>query len=259
LESIQYISALYKFASEGISGLLNIVFPPRCAVCSDYTTGRKSCNINWLCDKCIEDVNFISSPLCSICGIPFPKGSRGEDHPCGNCIENPPPFDKAISVFVYDGSIIKAIYSFKYGDKSYLFRAFGELLAEKVKNYIDYHNHNPLIVPVPLCNKRLRHRGYNQSALLAGYLAKKLNLVIDYDSLIRIRDTVPQVDLKKEERRKNLINAFTVNNPNKIKNREIILVDDVYTTGSTLKECSKTLKKAGALKVDCVTIARVEK
>ena len=258
MESIRYISDLYIIAEKGVSALLNIVFPPRCVVCNDYVAGRKSSNLSWLCNKCIEEVSFISSPLCSICGIPFPEGSKGEDHPCGSCIVTPPAFDRAMSVFVYDGSIIKAIHDFKYGNKSYLFSPFGELLAEKV-NYLIHHDHSPLVVPVPLSNKRLRHRGYNQSGLIAGYLAKKLNLVIDYDSLIRIRDTVPQVDLKKEERVKNLINAFAVNRPNKIKDREIILVDDVYTTGSTFEECSKALKKAGALKVDCLSIARVEK
>lgn len=260
MESIRYISDLYKFASEGASALLNIIFPPRCVVCSDYITiGRNFSDISWLCDKCIEDVNFISSPLCSICGIPFPKGGIEEDHPCGNCIITPPAFDRAVSVFVYDGSIIKAIHDFKYGNKSYLSRSFGELLAEKVRKHIHYNEHTSLVIPVPLSNKRLKHRGYNQSALLAGYLAKKLNIAIDYDSLIRIRDTVPQTELKKKERMKNLINAFAVNNPNKIKDRKIILVDDVYTTGRTLEECSKTLKKAGVLKVDCLNIARVEK
>ena len=260
MESIRYIYDLYKLASEGVSALLNIVFPPRCAVCSDYIAiGRKPFNISWLCDKCIEDVNFISSPLCSICGIPFPKGGIEEDHPCGNCIITPPAFERAMAVFVYDGSIIKAIHDFKYGNKSYLSRSFGELLAEKVKKHIHYNDHTLLVVPVPLSNKRLRLRGYNQSALLAGYIAKKLNLVIDYDSLIRIRDTVPQTELKKKERMKNLINAFTVSNSNKIKDHKIILVDDVYTTGSTLEECSKTLKKAGARKVSCLSIARVEK
>ena len=259
MKSVRYISDLYKFATTGASGLLNIIFPPRCVVCSNYITEKKSFNLSWLCEKCIEDIKFISPPFCSICGIPFPKGSRGENHPCGSCIKEPPAFDKAVSVFIYDGSIIKAIYSFKYGNKSYLFRPFGKLIIEKVEKEIHLRENPPLVIPVPLCNKRLRHRGYNQSALVAGYLAKELNLVIDYDSLIRIRETVPQTELNKKEREKNLINAFTVNNPDKIKNSRIVLVDDVYTTGSTLKECSKTLKKAGAKKVYCISIARVEK
>jgi len=152
---------------------------------------------------------------------------------------------------------MEAIQRFKYGSETQLISSLGALLSSFAKGLVpgpptaDF-----LTVPVPLHMRRLRQRGFNQSLLLARVVATDLGTQLDYLSLIRTRHTRAQTGLRKEERRKNVKDAFSVKYPEIIEGKKLLLVDDVFTTGYTLNECARSLKKSGAIVVICLTLAR---
>jgi len=150
---------------------------------------------------------------------------------------------------------MEAIHEFKYMQKSYLARSFGPLLASFASTHFGAQD-NLLVMPVPLHPRRLRERGFNQSLLLARHVSSGLHAQLDFLSLRRVRYTRPQTELSKDERRKNVKMAFAVSDKKAVKGRNVLLVDDVATTGNTLNECARVLKKSGAEKVLCVTLAR---
>ena len=175
-------------------------------------------------------------------------------HACGECIQTSPYFDKAISAGPYKDTLAEAIKLFKYKKKIHI----GKALAEEVMKR--FSKENPpvsLLIPVPLHPKRLREREFNQSAIIASVISSRFEISMLTDVLLRQRYTKPQVELGFRERKENVEGAFTIQNKEAIKGRNIILVDDVFTTGSTVNECAKVLKKNGADKVYVVTIARM--
>ncbi len=150
---------------------------------------------------------------------------------------------------------MKAIHEFKYGGKSFLAKPLGLILSDYARTWLDGRQ-NLHIMPVPLHPRRVRERGYNQSLLLAEGIAKSLGAEIDFLSLRRTRYTKPQTELGSEERSRNVRRAFSVHNRDKVKGKSILLVDDVATTGSTLNECARVLRKAGCREVFCLVLAR---
>ncbi|MCF8130022.1 MAG: ComF family protein [Deltaproteobacteria bacterium] len=237
--------------------LAQIIYPPRCVICGDFLwrapldAGESP---NPICRNCSSDFSPIEAPLCTICGKPF--GSNDiENHPCEDCLRKKPFFEGAYAPFIYDGSILEAVLRFKYGQKTFMADALGPLLTEFVKARFTLREPF-LIMPVPLHPKRLRERGFNQSLLLAKQIALGLGGKVDFLSLVRTKHTIPQTTLSKKERRKNVQNAFLLKNPESVRERNILLVDDVTTTGNTLNECAKVLTQAGAQPVFCVTLAK---
>jgi len=204
-----------------------------------------------LCEKCLDSIRLIKSPRCRCCGMPF-ISQEAEDHLCGTCIKKRRPFSIARSIGIYEGVLLEAVQRLKYNGKTSLARPLAKLMTKE----FSMNNYN-LIVPVPLHKTRLKERGFNQSLLLARELSKLYNLPIDYLNLRKIRATDPQVNLKGKERIENMKGAFAVKNGAGFKNKKILLIDDVYTTGATVTECSKVLKKAGAKTIDVLTLARV--
>ncbi len=191
------------------------------------------------------------------------KSRQGEDRVCGECLHSPKSFGIARSLGVYEQILMRAIHCLKYNGKIQLAPPFGMLLfAEFVriwgKNSID------LIVPVPLHIKKLRARGFNPSFLfIKGWarIAETLDfefpmIPVDKDVLIRRRWTDPQTALDRKTRLANIKNAFSIKDSLKITGKRILLVDDVYTTGATVNECSKVLLSGGAGRVDVFTLAR---
>jgi len=166
------------------------------------------------------------------------------------------PFYEATGTpYLYEGTIMTAIHQFKYGEKSFLGAPLGALLARFAEGWVPYST-NHLTMPVPLHPKRLRERGFNQSLLLARHVARRLDTELDFLSLRRVRYTPSQMGLRKEERRKNVRGAFGLQKPEVVEGKTVLLVDDVATTGNTLSECARVLKKAGCDKVLCLVVAR---
>jgi ComF family protein len=179
----------------------------------------------------------------------------GENRLCGDCLVTERYFTRARSVGYYQGMLLDAIHQFKYNGKVLFSSLLGDLLANCSLSSIDFRNYD-LLIPVPLHKKRLRERGFNQALLLAGRIKKRWKLPVDCSVLKRIRWTDSQINLSRRIRLKNIKGAFQVMNQGKIKEKKILLVDDVYTTGFTANECSKTLIKSGASRVDVLTLAR---
>jgi ComF family protein len=209
---------------------------------------------NSICSNCTFNFSPIEAPFCTICGKPF-ESKAIENHPCEDCSRKEPHFDAACAPYVYEGSILEAILRFKYGQKTFMADSLGPLLAKFAKTRFAF-TEPILIMPVPLHPKRLRERGFNQSLLLAKHIASGLQEKMDFLSLVRTRHTIPQTTLSKNERSKNVQGAFFLKNTESVSERKILLVDDVTTTGNTLNECAKTLKKGGATTVSCVTLAK---
>jgi ComF family protein len=216
----------------------------------------------FLCPICSSGFLPVESPKCSRCGMMF-KSRQGEDHLCGECLDSPKRFQMARSAGIYKDTMMAVIHCFKYKGKTQLSRPLGTLLFAAFVSFWDKMNID-LIVPVPLHSKKLRMRGFNPSFLLVKDwvgIAKFLNvrlpdIPVDIDVLTRRRWTEPQTGLRRKERLANIKNAFNINNDSKIAGKRILLVDDVYTTGATVNECSKVLLKGGAGRVDVLTLAR---
>ncbi len=214
------------------------------------------------CPACMEEIRLIHSPKCSVCGIPF-WGDGETDHVCGSCEIQSKPFASAEAVGVYEGPLRSAVHALKYDGKLRMARVLGRSLylhftASRLKQTVD------MIVPVPLHPVRLRKRGFNQSILLIRGWEKWLAFdeelscrpMIRIEALRRIRNTRPQMSLGRKERQTNLIGAFDVHPNVSVEGKRVLLVDDVLTTGATVAECATVLLKAGAAKVDVLTVAR---
>jgi ComF family protein len=168
---------------------------------------------------------------------------------CGECLKDAPDFTYARAFGLHDGALKKAINLFKFHGINRLSKP----LSEKI-----FHMQLPqadMILPVPLYKTRLRERGFNQSALLSKYVANHLKVPLNLYSLIRNRDTRPQVGLSAKERKKNIKDAFEVHEEEKIKGRRVMLIDDVFTTGATVRECSRVLRNSGAHEVFVITLS----
>lgn len=231
--------------------LLDLLFPPLCHLCKTFIP---ACGMVHLCADCAGTIVPVSSPACTVCGVPF-HVDEGIDHKCGNCIVNPKPFHSARGAVHFQGAARQLIHRLKYGHKVHLARPLGLLTAESLSRFAA-ENSADLIIPVPLHPRRLRQRGFNQAALLAHILGKKWQIPLSVNNFRRIRWTEPQICLSVEERIKNVRGAFEVKEPSLVKGKRILLCDDVYTTGSTVSECAKVLKQAGADEVFVVTVAR---
>ena len=214
------------------------------------------------CEKCINGYHAVHSPLCICCGMMF-KSREGPDHLCGDCIQRPKYFKSARAAGIYGESLMTAIYRFKYHGKIRLAKPLGLVLFYAFRQYwpLDLFD---LILPVPLHPKRFKNRGFNQSYLLvrdwnrnaARWNVNPPHHAIDRDLLIRLRPTVSQTGLSRKDRIRNIKNAFGLKASTRVERQSVLLVDDVYTTGSTVDECSRVLHKAGAKRVDVLTLAR---
>lgn len=235
------------------TALLDVILPPACHICNSFIPDAGKLHI---CPACHDRLPLVSSPLCSLCGIPF--SGAGDDHHCGACITHPPHFDSARAHFLYEGPIRELIHAFKYSRNTQLRYPLALLALEGTGEVLAGH-HFDLIVPVPLHHSRLRQRGFNQAVLLGRVLARHLSLPMLPDALARTRATEPQIELSAAERRANVKGAFSAKRPDRITGKRILLLDDVMTTGSTMDECARELKKAGAEAVIAVTIARTSR
>ena len=228
-----------------LSGMVDFVLPHRCISCSELTEQG-----NGLCSKCFSNLNFISSPYCKICGFPF-EFDIEEKYECGKCISEPPKYELARSLFKFDLYSKKIIHGFKYNDQTSSARLFAKLLFARYK---DEFKDIDLIVPVPMNRFKRVFRNYNPPQLLGTQLAKVFSKKQVPDLLIKSKWTKPQTRLSQKQRKENIIGSLHINKKYNIKDKIILLVDDVRTTGVTSNTCSSILKKAGAKSVKLLTI-----
>ncbi len=235
----------------GVTGRLrDVLFPATCLGCHEIAGQHGS-----LCPRCWSQVRFIERPYCEVLGTPFSL-DHGDGAISGDALADPPPFRRLRSVAAYGDVARKLVQSLKYQDRTdlapwmavWMARAGGELLKDAA-----------VIVPVPLHPMRYLSRRFNQSAELARALSRHSGVAHDSAILLRPKKTRQQVGLGANERQDNVRGAFAVAEIQRIKvaGKSVLLVDDVYTTGATVKAAAKTLLKAGAAHVDVLTFARV--
>ena len=229
---------------------IDILLPPRC-----LATGEIVDAPGMVCPAYWPKLQFIESPFCKICGIPF-SFDIANDAMCAACMDLEPVFDCSRSAVVYNDASRKMILSFKYGDRLHAIHTFAPWMIRVGQELIDQAD---FIIPVPLHHRRLRERRFNQSALLAQEIARRSVKLFIPDLLERTRHTIPQQGLNYKERGKNVHGAFGIskNHLGTLKGKTVLLVDDVFTSGATLNECARAMKKAGAAAVNVLTIARV--
>nr|WP_220096320.1 ComF family protein [Dissulfurirhabdus thermomarina] len=230
----------------GAALLRDLVFPPRCAACDRPLAPGGA---DRLCGACRSEVRAVTPPCCTACGEPF-HGPPGTGHLCGRCLRQPPPFAAARASFRYEGPVRVLLQRFKYRDDGHAFRALCELARAAPAPDLPPPD---LLVPVPLHPARLRERGFNQALRLSRRLFPGVPAAPGL--LRRVRPTPPQARLPLDERRRNVRGAFAAAGPPPGDGR-ILLVDDVMTTGATLAECARVLRRAGAGEVYAYAAAR---
>lgn len=225
--------------------MLSAIFPKTCPVCDNVIGHDKT-----ICPSCINKIHYISEPRCKKCG----KGLKDKEAEyCIDCEKNHHLYKSGIAVFLYDDVVSKSIYRFKYHNRRTYAEFYGEAIAKRYGALIRSWQAD-VIIPVPINEKKLVKRGYNQAGLIANKLGKNLGINVDETVLIRTINTRPQKEMSKAERRKNLENAFKISR-NVVKYKKVILVDDIYTTGSTIDECTKALLGAGIQVVYFVSLS----
>ena len=223
-----------------------MLFPETCPVCHETSSDH---TIAPICTGCWDSIQPYEGPKCNKCGIPLNSDSSIT---CGECIKDEPAYKSVRTFGLYKGPLRKAINLLKYHNMKRLSKPLSEKILRMEIPQVD------AVIPIPLYKDRLRQREFNQSALLAKYTAKDTGASLLVDCLVKVKDTMPQVGLSSRERRQNIRNAFGVEKKELIKGKNILLMDDVITTGATVRECSRVLKKAGAGNIYVMALAHVK-
>ncbi|MBM4262787.1 MAG: ComF family protein [Deltaproteobacteria bacterium] len=242
--------------TDRFNGLVDWLYPPRCRACAGRIFGRDA---QYFCAACWKAIRLVDHPFCSLCGRPFPDGS-GDDHLCAACIARRPHFVQARAWACYpreedsEQPLRRVVQQFKYGRKVALGKPLGRLMAEGCGEFLSVWSVD-VVVPVPLHPQRLRWRGFNQSVLLGRQISLHYNVPLDAFALQRVAATPPQTQLTEAERRRNVRGAFELAPEHALEDKTVLLVDDVYTSGATVNECSRALLKGGAKEVFVLTLA----
>lgn len=221
--------------------------PRHCLFCLEKTLGHSD-----LCQSCIDSL-ALNHNCCQRCATPMEQTLKRDIYLCGNCLSHHYHYDRVYSPYLYSEAISYLIRKFKYQKKVHYAKVLATLFIQQAEYLHDFQQPQA-IIPIPMHNKRLRQRGYNQALELSRSLASRYRLPLLYSSLVRTRHTSLQAGLIATERQKNVQQAFAIKKL--IGYEHIALVDDVMTTGSTANEVAKVLKKSGIKRVDVWTIAR---
>lgn len=221
----------------------DIFYPPLCPFCGGVTK-------EGICHVCRQSLPYVEEPRCMKCGKPLQKE---EQEYCRDCVRTPRAYEQGRSVWTHTGDVPHAVYRFKFHNKRYYAKLFAGEMAEKYGDWISRCSIET-IIPVPLHPARRRKRGFNQAELLARELGRQTGIEVCTKAVFRIRNTKPQKELGGRERQENLKDAFAVSRQWKSP-RTVLLIDDIYTTGSTIHRIAKLLKKAGVQKVYFLTIS----
>jgi len=242
--------------------LLSVVFPTPCSLCQDELTEPSTLDV---CSRCWAELGPWTGPTCARCGLPFASARAADsvDRRCPQCRDDEFDFDAARSYGVYSGKLRVAILQLKFRRKERLGKRLGALMATAWNSLVTGAAAPPVVVPVPLHSARQRERGFNQAEALAqgvcAALARspaKSSLRLKPRALVRHRPTAAQSGLTLAQRRENVRGVFSVVRPELVRCREVVLVDDVMTTGATMSACAAALKQAGAARVLGLTLAR---
>jgi len=229
-------------------GVLDLLYPPLCMAC------RVPVAQPGLCAACWGAITFLEGPACACCGLPFPVDLGGENQ-CAACLALPPAFDTARAILAYDDKSRGAILALKHADRLDLVPGFARWLARVGRQVL---SRGEVIVPVPLHRLRLWQRRYNQAAELARYLGREQGICVASHALIRTRPTPSQGAMPSARaRRRNVQGAFGVADPAAVAGRRVLLIDDVMTTGATAQACARALRRAGAIEIHVLALARV--
>ena len=223
--------------------ILNFIYPPVCGICGKL-------NSDFLCKKCEK---ILESE--AVFGVDKYKKIERKKENIKNNFNDKKYFDEHLYIFLYQGIIRRIILKYKFQEEAYLYKTFVNFLL-KNENFFEKIEKYDTIVPVPISKKRKKKRGYNQSELLAKEIAYNTNLVLEKESLYKIKDIVEQSKLNKENRLKNIQGVYELVNKEKLNKKKILLIDDIFTTGSTVNECSKVLRNAKPNKIGVLTLAK---
>ena len=231
-----------------INRLIELIFPQTCLVCNQIIDNGNFCVKDW------SELHFLQKPACNICFQPF-EFKIDDKAVCGKCLQKRPKYFKAISVWVYNEQSRIIISRFKYYDQTNLAKYFSEIMfkqAQEILPEIDF------IVPIPLHKFRINKRKYNQAAILAKNIAKLSDKELILDLLVRTKNNQPQASLKQRMRYKNVKGIFKTKEKylTKIKGKNVLLIDDVITTGATVESCAKELKSVKVNRIYVLTLAK---
>ena len=232
-------------------GLVNLIYPLYCQTCG---LKLEPTNTRYLCETCWNKISKNQPPFCIKCGMTLP-GSAQEKPQCESCSKKDYVFTRAWSTGLYQGILKECIHLLKYNKKVFMAAPLGKLMTDFIKCYLDFGNID-LIIPVPLHPARLREREFNQSALLAEQINKRFNIPLSLNNLVKVRPTRPQAGLSGKERQANIQLAFKIKNSSLFSEKNVLLVDDVFTTGSTINECSTALLQSEINNIYVLTLAR---
>ena len=233
-----------KILHEGIE----IIYPPTCPICTQVLDKNMNEKV-FICEKCRKKLSYIESPRCLKCGKPI---ENAETEFCYDCSRVEHIYSQGVGVWAYTDEIKNSLYQFKYHNK----REYGEFYGLELKNRYEAIIKNwdaDVLIPVPLHKSKLRKRGYNQAEIIANSIGKFLDIPVDSQLLNRNKKTLAQKELNDKERLKNLENAFNIGEK-VVKYNKVIIVDDIYTTGTTIDSCSKILIDAGVDKVYYISL-----
>ena len=236
---------IFLYGRKMLFQMLEILYPRRCAVCDEIEVTGKG-----ICPLCKDKVHVAGEPACKKCGKPL-VDERKEF--CTDCGKKHHVYTQGKAVFVYEGGIRNSMYRFKYGNKREYAEFYSDAAIEKYGTWLK-RTEAEVLIPVPMFPRKKRLRGYNQAEVFAQALGRKTGIPVERHLIKRVRNTTPQKELNDLQRRSNLKNAFQLTS-DIVKYKKVVLVDDIYTTGSTMDEISKTLKESGVKKIYYICIS----
>lgn len=228
-----------------LKSIKNVFLPPLCFCC------EKKILEGYLCQNCQEKLMFLHPPLCRFCAKPLRKNLTNI---CKNCQKKTFPYERLLSILAYKEPLISLIHPFKYTNCDYLGKFLSSLMINRLKK-IGFKGYDyDFVTAVPMHKYKLKSRGYNQAEILGKSLSNYFQIPFQNDIIYDISIRPQQVKLSFQKRKENIEGAFKVKK--KLKDKKLILVDDIFTTGSTVKACSKALKDKGAQKITVMTLAK---
>ena len=230
--------------------VLHVLYPKRCPICDRILGSWVRLGEYPVCDDCRKKIIYVTEPVCKKCGKPI-SNERGEF--CHDCRRHSHAFIQGKGLWVYKGAVKTSIYRLKYGNRREYGIAYGQALVEQYGDWIQ-RNGIQAIIPIPLHKKRKRQRGYNQAEIIAREIGRQMDIPVFTKLLIRCVHTRPQKELNDKERKNNLKKAFKMTE-NNVQLRQILLVDDIYTTGSTIDGAAGALLEAGVERIYFVSVS----